>query len=63
MVKGSKAHLKENEGSEAHLKRGEGSEAHSKREVGLGNALPYMINDSKAHFKGDRGLKMLSKGR
>jgi len=48
---------------EGALERKWGLEGALKREVGLVNALPYMIKDSKAHFKGDRGLKMPLKGK
>jgi hypothetical protein len=34
-----------------------GPEGALKREVGLGNALPWMVKGSKAHFKGDEGSK------
>ena len=29
----------------------------SKREVGLRNAIPWMVKGSKAHLKGDKDLK------
>jgi len=34
-----------------HLKGDKGMKALSKREVGLGNALPWMVEGSKAHSK------------
>jgi len=38
-----------------------GIEGALKREVGLGNTLPWMVKCSKAHLKGDKGSKALSK--
>ena len=59
---GSKAHSKEwsrarrrtrkeSEGSKTHSKGSEGSKTRSKRKVGLGNALLWMVEGSKAHSK------------
>jgi hypothetical protein len=46
MVKGSKAHSKGNESSkEVRARR------RTQKEVGLGNTLPLMVEDSKAHSK------------
>jgi len=41
----------------AHLKGDEGLNALSKKEVGLGNALPWMVKGLKEHLKGGRVKK------
>jgi hypothetical protein len=38
------------------------SKALSKSEVGLGNALPWMVKGSKVHLKGNEGSKVHLKG-
>jgi len=49
---GSKAHSKEwSRARRRTRKEGEGSKTRSKRKVGLGNALLWMVEGSKAHSK------------
>ena len=57
MVKCLKAHSKGDEGSKAHLKGNKGLKVLSKREVGLGNALPWMVKGSKVPLKGNECSK------
>ena len=46
-----KARLKGIEGSKARSKRDKSLKVFSKREVGLENALPWMVKGSKVHLK------------